>query len=225
MKTSLKTLAIAACSMMISMNAMFAQDTTPQTQQMQQPVQAENTVETLLGDQVSYSLVPTLKTTTMNNSVGTLLGIHGGAILNKNILVGIGTYATFGHESVNMGYTGLIVEYRYQPNRLLHFGGSMLVGMGTASSSRPTSFRFWGLAENVGRLFSTPQFIVLEPSAFGEVNLSSSLALSLGAGYRYVTGYKESLSSVLTNTGLSGVSGNIGVRFRINDAVQATTPQ
>jgi hypothetical protein len=53
----------------------------------------------------------------------------------------LGTYATFGHESVNMGYTGLIVEYRYQPHRLLHFGGSMLVGYGGATTMRSTSSR------------------------------------------------------------------------------------
>ncbi len=225
MKTSIKTLALAAFSVSIFSLPIFAQD--QQQTQAQSPTQApqmtENTtteassIETLLGDKVTYSIVPSMKVTPANNSWGTLLGVYGGAVINKNILVGIGTYATFGHESVNMGYTGLIVEYRYQPHRIVHFGGSFLVGMGTASSMRPTSFRPFGLAENIVRLFSPSQFIVLEPSAFGEVNLSQSLALSVGASYRYIGGYKESLSSVLTNANLSGVSINAGLRFRIND--------
>jgi hypothetical protein len=234
MKTSIKTLVSALvvstfCAVNTPTNA-FAQDqqqsqmpSQTQQQSAQQPMQEDSSVETLLGEKVTYSVVPALKATPMNNTWGTLLGAYGGAILNKNILVGIGTYATFGHESVNMGYTGLMVEYLYQPHRLLHFGGSLLVGMGTASTMRPSSFRPWGLAENIVRLFSPSQFIVLEPSAFGEVNLSQSLSLSLGASYRYITGYRESLSSVLTNTNLSGISANVGVRFRINDGSQ--TPQ
>jgi hypothetical protein len=225
MKTLLKTLAsVALVSSVITFNA-FAQDQQPQPVQMQNtmqntmqtaPNQEESTVETLFGEKVSYSIVPMLKATNMNNTWGTLLGVHAGAVLNKNILVGLGTYATFGHESVNMGYTGLIVEYRYQPHRLLHFGGSMLIGYGGATTMRPTSFRPFGLFENAVRLFSA-NFFVLEPSAFGEVNLSPSVALSVGASYRYIAGYRESLGATLTNANLSGISVNTGVRFRIND--------
>jgi hypothetical protein len=229
MKTLLKTLALVALvSSVITFNA-FAQDQQPQSPQMQNtmqtaPNQEESTVETLFGEKVSYSIVPMLKATPMNNTWGTLLGVHAGAVLNKNILVGLGTYATFGHESVNMGYTGLIVEYRYAPHRLLHFGGSMLVGYGGATTMSATSFRPFGLVENVGRLFSA-NFIVLEPSAFGEVNLSQSLALSVGASYRYIAGYRESLGATLTNANLSGISANVGVRFRINDnSAPAVTP-
>ena len=226
MKTLLNTLALAVLCIAIVSQTAFAQDSQPAQTQVSQPMEEQSSVETLLGDKVTYSLVPMLKTTPMNDALGTLLGIHGGAVLNKNILVGRGTYATFGHESVNLGYTGLFVEYRYQPHRLVHFGGSMLVGMGTARTMSPSSFRFWGVFENIGRLFAPQQFIVLEPSAFGELNLSQSLSLSLGVSYRYITGYRESVGSVLTNANLSGVSGNLGVRFRINDAVpQAQNPQ
>lgn len=226
MKTLLNTLALAVLCIAIVSQTAFAQDSQPAQTQVSQPMEEQSSVETLLGDKVTYSLVPMLKTTPMNDALGTLLGIHGGAVLNKNILVGLGTYATFGHESVNLGYTGLFVEYRYQPHRLVHFGGSMLVGMGTARTMSPSSFRFWGVFENIGRLFAPQQFIVLEPSAFGELNLSQSLSLSLGVSYRYITGYRESVGSVLTNANLSGVSGNLGVRFRINDAVpQAQNPQ
>jgi len=229
MKTLLKTLAsVTLVSSVITFNA-FAQDQQQQSPQMQNtmqtaPLQEESTVETLFGEKVSYSIVPMLKATNMNNTWGSLLGVHAGAVLNKNILVGLGTYATFGHESVNMGYTGLIVEYRYQPHRLFHFGGSMLVGYGAANTMRPTSFRPFGLFENAVRLFSA-NFFVLEPSAFGEVNLSPSVALSLGASYRYIAGYRESLGAALTNANLSGISINTGVRFRINDnSAPAVTP-
>jgi hypothetical protein len=232
MKTLIKTLTCAVLvSSVITFNT-FAQNV-PQDQQPAQqqappmlntmpntmqasPNQEESTIETLFGEKVSYSIVPMLKATNMNNTWGTLLGIHAGAVLNKNILIGVATYATFGHESVNMGYTGLVVEYRTAPHRLLHFGGSMLIGYGAASTMRPNSFRPFGLVENAVRLFSA-NFFVLEPSAFGEVNLSPSVAFSLGASYRYIAGYSETLGAALTNANLSGISVNTGVRFRIND--------
>jgi hypothetical protein len=205
----------------------FAQDSTQQPAPSQ-PIQSQSApqtfgdsgMETLFGEKAPFVFVPTLKTTTLGDKWGTMLGIHGGALINKSILVGLGTYWSFSNTSINMGYTGLIVEYRYMPHRLIHVGGSLLAGYGGASSTYRggvININPLGVIENIGRLFS-PQFFVLEPSAFGEVNLNSNLSASLGASYRFVTGLPETLSSSatgLTNQGLSGVAINVGMRFRI----------
>jgi hypothetical protein len=205
----------------------FAQDPAQQPAQSQ-PMQTQATpqtfadggMETLFGEKAPFVFVPTLKTTSLGNKWGTMLGVHGGALINKSILVGLGTYWSLSNTAINMGYSGLMVEYRYMPHRLLHIGGSLLVGYGGAETYRGRTtidFNPFGIVENVGRLFS-PQFFVLEPSAFGEVNLNSNLSASLGASYRFVTGLPETLSSSatgLTNQGLSGVAVNVGMRFRI----------
>jgi hypothetical protein len=211
------------------LSSAFAQDSTQQPTPPQ-PIQSQSApqtfgdsgMETLFGEKAPFVFVPTLKTTTLGDKWGTMLGIHGGALINKSILVGLGTYWSFSNTSINMGYTGLIVEYRYMPHRLIHVGGSLLAGYGGASSEARNrggviNINPLGVIENIGRLFS-PQFFVLEPSAFGEVNLNSNLSASLGASYRFVTGLPETLSSSatgLTNQGLSGVAVNVGMRFRI----------
>lgn len=207
----------------------FAQDPAQQPAQSQ-PTQTQSTpqtfadggMETLFGEKAPFVFVPTLKATSLGDRWGTMLGVHGGALINKSILVGLGTYWSFSNTSINMGYTGLMVEYRYMPHRLIHVGGSLLAGYGGASSAAQNrggviNINPFGVIENIGRLFS-PQFFVLEPSAFGEVNLNSNLSASLGASYRFVTGLPETLSSSatgLTNQGLSGVAVNVGMRFRI----------
>ena len=206
----------------------FAQDPAQQPAQSQ-PTQTQSTpqtfadggMETLFGEKAPFVFVPTLKATSLGDRWGTMLGVHGGALINKSILVGLGTYWSYSNTSINMGYTGLMVEYRYMPHRLVHVGGSLLAGYGGASrvvnSNGLININPLGVIENIGRLFS-PQFFVLEPSAFGEVNLNSNLSASLGASYRFVTGLPETLSSSatgLTNQGLSGVAINVGMRFRI----------
>lgn len=207
----------------------FAQDPSMQQQPTQtQPVQTQTTpqtfgdggMETLFGEKAPFVFVPTLKATSIGDRWGTMLGVHGGALINKSILVGLGTYWSLSNTAINMGYSGLMVEYRYMPHRLLHVGGSLLVGYGGANATFRNSginFNPLGIIENVGRLFS-PQFFVLEPSAFGEVNLNNNLSASLGASYRFVTGMQETLSSSttgLTNQGLSGIAVNVGMRIRI----------
>ena len=60
-----------------------------------------------------------------------MLGVHGGALINKSILVGLGTYWSLSNTAINMGYSRLDGRvYRYMPHRLLHVGGSLLVGYG-----------------------------------------------------------------------------------------------
>jgi hypothetical protein len=221
MKTFLQTLASVLCATVVLASVALAQDTTQSTPQTTTPAQwntNESGMETLFGEKMPFVFVPTLKTTSMGEAWGTMLGVYGGALVNKNILIGLGTYSSFTHPTFNMGYTGLIVEYRYQPHRLIHAGGSLLVGYGAASRSSNGGIRPFGLVENIGRLFN-PQFFVLEPSAFGEVNLSPTLAASLGASYRWVSGASETLSSTSTSPtsqNLSGVAVNVGVRIRID---------
>jgi hypothetical protein len=189
----------------------------PLTEQLPSQSPAPNpdaSIETLFGNNVRYALIPMLKATPILGSFGTMLGLQAGAIISKNVMVGIGTFAVLNHDRVNMGYTGVLAEYRHAPHRLVHFGGSVLLGYGQAT--RGSGLRLLGLAENVGRLFSA-DFLVIEPSAFAEIHLNTAIALSLGASYRWIAGYRESLYDTFTNQNLSGVAVNLGVRFRLGE--------
>ncbi|MCU0424955.1 MAG: hypothetical protein MUF71_04940 [Candidatus Kapabacteria bacterium] len=233
MKLFLKNLALSASVLMFG-TVLFAQEQQPsqQPQTTQQSTQSapqetmppqpyqqqgnESGIETLFGEKAPFVLVPTFKATPAGSSWGTMLGVYGGAQVNKSLLVGFGTYWSFSHQRMNMGYSGVLAEYRYMPHRLIHVGGSLLVGYGSAEATNFSPIRPLGIFENIGRLF-TPQFFVVEPSAFGEINLNPNLAASLGASYRLVTGLQESLSTsyvVPTNQNLSGLSVNVGMRFR-----------
>lgn len=206
----------------------FAQDTPPLLSQPQSlsgqslpgqslsgqaaPAQTADNGEYLFGPtmKTSFALVPTLKISPVREALGTMIGGYGGVVLGDQFLIGLGTYAMFNHPSVNMGYSGLIVEYRHTPNKLIHVGGSVLAGYGGASNSS-SGFRVFGLFENIGRLFSA-NFAVIEPSAFAEINLSRNLSASLGVSYRLITGYNGRALD-FSNENLSGVSVNIGLRF------------
>ena len=191
-----------------------------------------STVESLFGENknMPFMIVPMLRATPTGAYWGAMWGAKGGALVNKNLLVGLGTFASLSHPELNVGYTGLLVEYRYMPHRLIHFGGSLLVGYGSVSRV-PVSIGIWSpvqiVWENTGRLFN-PQFFVAEPSLFGEVNLSPTLALSLGSSYRWVSGLEEDLSSTLnspTNQTLSSPSIDVGLRFRIQNPEPAAEPK
>jgi hypothetical protein len=202
-----------------------------QTPDNSPPAESElSSVESLFGEKMPFMIVPTIRATPTGAHWGAMWGAKGGALVNKNFMVGLGTFASLSHPELNVGYTGLLVEYRYMPHRLVHFGGSLLVGYGSVTRV-PVSIGFLSpiqiVWENTGRLFN-PQFFVAEPSVFGEINLSSTIALSLGASYRWVSGLEEDLSSGLnspTNQTLSSPSIDIGLRFRIDGAEQPAAPK
>jgi hypothetical protein len=201
----------------------FAQDSPPLLSQPQSlsgqplsgqvaPAQVTDNSEYLFGPtlKTSVALVPTLKISPFREALGTMVGGHGGVVLDDQLLIGLGTYAMLNHPSVNIGYSGFMVEYRHTPNKLIHFGGSVLAGYGGAYSSS-SGLHLFGLFENIGRLFSA-NFAVIEPSAFAELNLSKNLSASLGVSYRLIAGYNGRALD-LTNENLSGVSVNLGLRF------------
>lgn len=212
------------CAFLISFTGAHAQ--TPQSEQpfqqpAQQPAQTqqqfsqqsampEDHVEALFGENMRFTLVPSLRLNPSPNGIGSMWGAYGGVNLSPNFFAGIGTYATLSNPTMRMGYTGLMLEYVHTPNKLIHFGANALIGYGRASSESARLEPFY-LLSNVWNVFNG-QYMVIEPSVFAETNLNQALSLSLGVSYRWITGYQE--NRYFTNQSLSGVSINLGLRFR-----------
>jgi hypothetical protein len=223
MKTLLSILSLVCACAVFTVHSASAQSS-PSTTPFQQPEQAPQTlqtpqnpenraedgVEALFGENMRFTLVPSLRLNPAENALGSTWGVYGGVNLNPNFLVGIGTYATLSNPTMRMGYTGLILEYVHTPNKLIHFGANALIGYGRASFGGTGLDPFYVIG-NVWNVFSG-QYMVIEPSVFAETNLNQSLSASLGVTYRWITGYQE--NRAITNQSLSGVSINLGLRFR-----------
>jgi hypothetical protein len=148
-----------------------------------------------------------LKTTDVDRDLSFLIGARGGFTINRTLSIGAGAYGLVNDIKapvedlyLDMAYGGLEVEYIHFPDNLIHPGLFLLVG-GGAVSFRDSDYNDQS-DEDV--------FFVIEPAAFLEMNITTFFRLSIGAGYRSVSGV--SLGG-LSNADLSGFSGNLSFVF------------
>jgi hypothetical protein len=119
------------------------------------------------------------------------------------------------HPEVNFGYMGLLTQYTYQPNKLFHFSGQLLVGGGsTKDYQQPKSSVF----DNFGNI-TGPGFFVIEPGLNAEMNFHTKVRFVAGLSYRLVFGLDSTdpLVSItnVNNSDLSGLNVNAGVKFGV----------
>lgn len=162
---------------------------------------------------VSELWVPEVKINSIQGNIGTLIGFYGGALFNRTFLLGISGGVNLGHPRVNYGYFGIIGQYIYEPEELIHFSGQLLLAQGsTKDYENPKS----GLFDNFWNI-SGAGFYLVEPGVNLELNLGRRITLVAGVSYRYVSGLKEDDENVsithVTNTELSGINFNIGLKF------------
>ena len=162
---------------------------------------------------VSELWTPEIKINSIQGDIGTLVGIYGGALIDRSLLIGISGGVNLGHPRVNYGYFGGILQYINQPEKMVHLSGQLLIAYGTAKDyENPKS----GLLDNFWNI-SGAQFFLLEPGLNLELNLGIRLTLVAGMSYRYVSGLNESDENVsithVTNRDLSGVNFTIGLKF------------
>jgi hypothetical protein len=162
---------------------------------------------------VSELWVPEVKVNSIQGDIGTLIGFYGGALFNRTILLGISGGVNLGHPRVNYGYFGVIGQYIYKPEELIHFSGQLLLAHGsTKDYENPKS----GLFDNFWNI-SGAGFYLVEPGVNIELNLGGKITLVAGVSYRYVSGLREDDENVsithVTNRELSGINFNIGLKF------------
>ncbi len=177
--------------------------------------QQDDSTETLFSSNVKVSELwtPEVKINSIQGDIGTLVGFYGGALIDRQFLVGISGGVNLGHPRVNYGYFGGILQYIYKPEKIIHFSGQMLIAYGTTKDyENPKS----GLLDNFWNI-SGARFFMTEPGVNLELNLGLRLTLVAGVSYRKVSGLNENDENVsithVTNDDLSGVNFNIGLKF------------
>ncbi len=177
--------------------------------------QEKDSTETLFRSNIVVSELwtPEVKVNSIQGDIGTLIGFYGGALFNRQFLLGISGGVNLTHPRVNYGYFGVIGQYIYKPEKLVHFSIQWLLAHGTTKDyQNPKS----GLFDNFWNI-SGAGFYLTEPGVNLEVNLSRRIALVAGVSYRYVTGLNENNENVsitrATNKDLSGFNFNVGLKF------------
>jgi hypothetical protein len=159
---------------------------------------------------------PVVKFSSVNGEFGVLVGGHGGWIINHTLVLGGGGYGlvnnvkanTLGplnEEFLDFGYGGFEVEWVMNSDKLVHFSIHTLIGGGGVQYRTEGQDITYRDSYNDG-------FLVLEPGATLDLNLTTWMRFSIGASYRYVNGV-DSNSNVTSDQDLTGPSAMLMVRF------------
>jgi len=171
--------------------------------------------ETLIGPgtDFGYAFVVDLKTSSIQDELGTLIGIGGGVIVNRSTLLGLTVGANVSHPKVNYSYFGLLAQYSLNPNKAVHYSGQVLLAGG---STKDYEQKKSSLMDNFLNTTGAG-FYLIEPGVNVELNLTGFTRLVAGVSYRIVTGLNADSEHVkttgITNSDLSGLNVNIGVKL------------
>lgn len=143
--------------------------------------------------------------------MGTISGdnLYGGGgkgawLINHTFYLGgaaYGGYFESGDTKNVLAYSGMMLGFIGLPHKTIHYTLELLIADGDLIDIED----FDSDIANVG-----DSLIVLEPSAYLSINLSSFSTLNIGVAYRFVSG---SETENLSNGDLSGVTGEINVMF------------
>ncbi|MBT1686838.1 hypothetical protein [Dawidia soli] len=159
--------------------------------------------------------------TSINGEYANLNGLYFGYFVNQKLFVGIAGAATNtslrvpeAHKTIagadlryQYGHFGLMTEYVMNSNKKVHFAFNLLSGAGFTAQylDRERDERRY---KNYSH--DTDFFVVLEPGAQVEVNLTRWMRVSPGISYRQTIG---SDAKGLGDSDLSNVSGNVTLKF------------
>jgi hypothetical protein len=162
---------------------------------------------------------PIMQGTSINKQFGVLVGAAGGVIINHTIAIGGGGYGLANNVTeagapsvrpyLNVGYGGVFIEYIHNSDALIHFTGGILIGGGGVG------YRSDYDGDNVDEVWDNTDtlndaFFVAEPSVSAELNVAKWCRVTLGGGYRFVSGVEL---PGLSNSDISGPSARLMVKF------------
>ena len=178
---------------------------------------------------------PTVKVTSIMNKMSFLIGGRGAGVIDSAFTIGGGGYGltsdiSLGRPalyppvqdslnyyfpyytsdlSIQMGYGGLELGYIFHSDEAIHAtiyclvgGGGVDIGYSTGSDVY-VSRNHWNDVEHDG-------FIVIEPTASIELNMSIFFRIEIGASYRYVGGL---VNEFVTEDDIDGVSATVTFKF------------
>jgi len=140
------------------------------------------------------------------------------AIVNKILIVGMAGYGIVSNTVVQGsvpgtdldlygGYGGLVLGFNVLPREVVHLSVPVILGAGTIYLSDPNFFNYTSDSEYT---IEKSTFLVVEPGAYLEFNVTQFFRLGIGASYRYVQG---SALTNLTDEELSDWSANLQLKF------------
>jgi len=179
------------------------------------PLKAQD--ETLFGGEIEsgWYVAPLLKVGEIARNTGTFFGVQGGWIINHRLVLGGIFYGLLNDVEVQnvtnlklkYGSGGVLLEYIFSSNKLLHVSIQSMVGAGGV---RYDINKHEDAHDKVN--YSDDSFFVLEPGVSLVLNVSDNFRIGAGATYRFVSGVEyESLS----NSDINGASGQVYLKFGV----------
>lgn len=147
--------------------------------------------ETLLKNDIDHGGFGGLITnfSEINNSLGVTFGGYGAWLIDHTIAIGGGGLGLTndikfdetqeGTRYISFGYGGFYLGYLNNSGRLVHFTVETFIGSGEVN------LRYNSDNED---LLEDDRVFVLDPSVNAELNVTSFMRVTLGVGYRFVSG-------------------------------------
>ena len=179
------------------------------------PVIAEET-ETFLREKLEIKGFgsPIVKLTKVHNEFDLMIGARGAVLLNRALAIGIGGYSLASSIHVSdpqsnfeMEYAGLILEFVFPSDKLVHLSASTLIGWGNLNNAANRNWMYDPYYDD-SRYYANynlvdDSFMVIEPELDFELNMTTFFRLGLGISYRYISGVGL---MPLTNADLKGLA-------------------
>lgn len=150
-----------------------------------------------------------------------LMGGRGGGVINSSFTVGgggyglanninLGTFPDYEYDlSLHMGYGGLELGYIFNSDEVIHFTIYCLAGGGGVTIGHDPGKDTYGSDKYWYDVLSDG-FLVLEPTASIELNLTQFFRIEIGASYRYIDGLENKF---VTDDDIDGLSGVVSFKF------------
>lgn len=157
---------------------------------------------------------PLVQVTEINGETGVLVGGQGGWIINHQLVIGgkgYGLANTINVEGADdmkleFGAGGFMLEYIMNPSKLVHFSVHSMIGAGGVRYVDKDYDRHHDYDSDS----SDDAFFIAEPGFSLVLNVTDFMRIGAGATYRYISGVNY---ETLTNSDLSGVSGQVVIKF------------
>ncbi len=167
-----------------------------------------------------------IKYSEVNKDNSILVGVHGGIIVNKHFILGIGGY---GLSSVNKfdginpaqelylygGYGGLLLGYTIAPKEAIHISFPVLIAGGGFQVSDRNVFNDFGNNQDPFSLehqIENSSALVIEPGVEVEINVLKFFRISFGGSYRMVSGVSLDQNNI-TDSDLTNWSTHASLKF------------
>ena len=136
-----------------------------------------------------------MKLTQIKDGTSLFIGARGGVTVNKYFSIGAAGYGLVNAPEIedasstslkmNGGYGGLLIGFQLFPRKVVHLSFPIILGGGSMYLTDPNYFQNTSDSDFT---VEKSAFMVVEPGANLEFNITRFFHLEMGASYRYVNG-------------------------------------